>query len=127
MARIMIVDDEKLVRWSVSNGLRRDDHEVFCAENGEEAVEKAREIAFDVVITDFKMPGMNGAELLEHLKRLCPETKVMILTAYSAELNKRTAMELGACGYIEKPFVVDEIRNLVRVALSTHTGDQVIY
>ena len=117
MAKIMIVDDEKLVRWSVSNGLRRDSHEVFCAENGEKAMEKAKEVAFDLVITDFKMPGMNGAELLDQLKRLSPDTKVMILTAFSAELNEQTALELGACGYIEKPFVVDEIRELVHTVL----------
>ena len=80
MAKIMIVDDEKLVRWSISNGLRRDLHEVFCAENGEEAMEKAQEEAFDLVITDLKMPGMTGAELLGQLKRLSPDTKVMVLT-----------------------------------------------
>ena len=119
MARIMIVDDEKLVRWSVSNGLRRDSHEVFSVEDGEKAMEKAREMAFDLFITDFKMPGMNGAELLDQLKKLNPNTKIMILTAFSAELNKQTALELGACGYIEKPFVVSEIRDLVHKVLGT--------
>ena len=118
MAKIMIVDDEKLVRWSISNGLRRDLHEVFCAENGEEAMEKAQEEAFDLVITDLKMPGMTGAELLGQLKRLSPDTKVMVLTAFSSELDKETAVKLGACGYIEKPFVVDEIRNMVQSMLA---------
>ncbi len=118
MARIMVVDDERLVRWSISNGLKKDSHEVFCAEDGEEAVEKAKQNAFDLVITDFRMPGMNGAEVLEHLKQLSPETKVMILTSYSAELSKQRAMELGAWEYMEKPFVVDEIRDLVQTALS---------
>ncbi len=118
MARIMVVDDEKLVRWSISSGLERDHHEVFCAQSGEEAIEKAKEENFDLVITDFKMPGMNGAELLEQLKKLNPETKVVVLTAYSEELSMRRAMKLGACEYIEKPFVVDEIRELVKNALS---------
>ena len=53
------------------------------------------------------------------LERLSPETKVMILTAYSAELSRQKAIELGACRYIEKPFVVDEIRALVETMLST--------
>ena len=53
------------------------------------------------------------------LERLSPETKVMILTAYSAELSRQKAIELGACRYIEKPFVVDEIRTLVETMLST--------
>ena len=119
MANIMIVDDEKLVRWSVSNGLRKDDHEVFCANDAEQAIAKAKEATFDLVITDFRMPGMNGAELIRQLKRLSPETKVMILTAYSAELSRQKAIELGACEYIEKPFVVDEIRALVETMLST--------
>ena len=122
MARIMVVDDEKLVRWSISNGLRRDSHEVFCAQDGAEAVEKAKKVAFDLVITDFKMPGMNGAELLKQLKQLAPQTKVMMLTAYNAELNKQIAMELGACEYIQKPFIVDEIRNRVQAALSMDNG-----
>ena len=70
MPKIMIVDDERLVRWSISNGLRKDSHEVFCAQDGEEAVEQAKKITFDLVITDFKMPGMNGAEVLKQLKQL---------------------------------------------------------
>jgi CheY-like chemotaxis protein len=118
MASILIVDDEKLVRWSVSNGLRKDKHEVVCAQDGKQAVAKAKETAFDLVITDFKMPGMNGAELLTHLKRLNPAPKVMILTAYSAELSRQSAMDLGACEYIEKPFLVDEIRRIVQTLLS---------
>jgi len=118
MASILIVDDEKLVRWSVSNGLRKDNHEVVCAQDGEQAVAKAKETAFDLVITDFKMPGINGAELLKRLKRIDPAPKVMILTAYSAELSRQTAIDIGACEYIEKPFLVDEIRVLVQALLS---------
>lgn len=116
MAKIMIVDDERLVRWSISNILRKDSHEVFCAQNGEEALEKTTSISFDLVITDFKMPKMNGVELLEKLKQLSPATKVMILTAYSAELSKQKALELGACEYMEKPFMLDldRIRGLVQ-------------
>ena len=114
MAKIMIVDDERLVRWSISNGLRRDNHEVFCVQDAEQAVEKVKKNFFDLVITDFNMPGMNGAELLDHLKRLSPKTKIMMLTAYSAELSKQKAIELGACEYIEKPFMIDEIRSLVQ-------------
>ena len=118
MACILVVDDEKLVRWSISNGLRRDDHEVFCVANGEKAIEEAKSRSFDLVITDFKMPGMNGAELLTLLKRLDPCPKVLMLTAYSAQLSRQNAMEMGACEYIEKPFVVDEIRELVKKMLS---------
>lgn len=119
MARVMVVDDEKLVRWSISNGLRKDGHEVVCAQDGEEAVGKAKEFCFDVAITDLRMPGMHGTEVLEILKRLCPETKVMILTAYSGELSREAAIERGACEYMEKPFVVDEIRDTVRKVLLT--------
>jgi two-component system response regulator AtoC len=118
MACILVVDDEKLVRWSISKGLNRDSHEVVCAQDGEQAIAEAKETAFDLVITDFKMPGMNGAELLTHLKRLNPAPKVMILTAYSAELSRQSAMDLGACEYIEKPFLVDEIRRIVQTLLS---------
>ena len=119
MASIMIVDNEKLVRWSVSNALKRDRHEVFCAQNGEEAIEKAKKIFFDLVITDLKMPGINGTELLLQLKQLSPKTKTIILTTCRTEIVKQMSMNLGACGYIEKPFLVDEIRKLVQMILAT--------
>jgi two-component system, NtrC family, response regulator AtoC len=119
MASIMIVDNEKLVRWSVSKGLKRDRHEVFCAQNGEEAIEKAKKIFFDLVITDLKMPGINGTELLLQLKQLSPKTKTIILTTCSTEIVKQMTMNLGACGYIEKPFLVDEIRKFVQMILGT--------
>ena len=118
MASIMVVDDEKLVRWSVSNILKRDRHEVFCAQNGKEAIEKAKETFFDLVITDYNMPGINGLELLIQLKQLSPETKVVILTTYSAKVSERMTMDVGACGYIEKPFLVDEIRKVLQTVLS---------
>ena len=116
MARIMIVDDDMLVRWAISNGLKRDAHDVFCAQDGEEAVEKAQEITFDLVITDFEMPGMSGIEVLDRLHQLTPETKVMVLSA-CAGLNRRTLMEHGAHEYIGKPFMVDEIRDRVRMMI----------
>ncbi len=120
----MVVDDERLVRWSISNSLKRDSHDVFCAQDGEEAVEKTRKTDFDLVITDYKMPGMNGAELLQYLKQQNPKTKVMIVTAYSAELSRQAAMEMGAWEYIEKPFALDEIRHLVQAALAADNGAQ---
>lgn len=118
MAKIMVVDNEKLVRWSVSIGLKKDQHDVFCAKNGEEAIEKAKTAFFDLVITDLDMPNTNGTELLVQLKQLTPLTKIIVLTACNMNVSKQMTMDLGACGYIEKPFLLEDIRKLIQMILA---------
>ena len=116
----MVVDDERLVRWSISNGLKKDAHEVSTARDANEALQKAENQPFDVVIVDYRMPGMNGIELLQILKQRCPHTKVIMLTAYKRELDPQLIVDMGAWECLEKPFVVDEIRKIVNAALAAN-------
>lgn len=117
MNRILIVDDEKGMRDFLSIMLKKDGYEVVSAENGTEALSVVQREIFDLVISDVKMPDMNGIDLLRAIKELSPETVVIMITAYGTTESAVEAMKLGAYDYITKPFKVDEIRLVIQKAL----------
>ena len=86
----MIVDDEKLVTWSVGQALSDSGYKVELASSGEEAVAKASEIKFDLIVTDLKMDGISGVETVRQIKDMSPDTKAVIITAYGTELAAGT-------------------------------------
>ena len=108
--KILIVDDEKEISSICVATLKCKDHDVYSAENGQEAVSKITELKPDLLITDVKMPGMSGMELLKWTKKNSPETCVMLITGYSTVNDAVEAMRLGAIDYITKPFLADELR-----------------
>ncbi len=107
--RILVVDDEAAMRESLTDWLMEDDYEVSQASNGEDAISKAKEIGFDVVLLDLKMPGMNGLETMKRLKEVSPETEIVMMTAYATVDTAVQAMKVGAFDYMVKPFDPDEI------------------
>jgi len=114
MARILIVDDQEMMRDSLAATLVREGHEVIAA--GDAAAALARLGApgkFDLLITDLKMPKMTGIELLQEVKKLRPELPVVMMTAFATVATAVEAMKLGAYDYIQKPFDGDEIKLLV--------------
>jgi len=114
MARILIVDDQEMMRDSLAATLVREGHEVIAA--GDAAAALARLGApgkFDLLITDLKMPKMTGIELLQEVKKLRPELPVVVMTAFATVATAVEAMKLGAYDYIQKPFDGDEIKLLV--------------
>ncbi len=117
MARILIADDQEMMRDSLCATLVREGHEVVAASDGAGAVGKlsAGGVAgrFDLLITDLKMPRMTGTELLAEAKRLRPELPVVLMTAFATVATAVEAMKLGAYDYIQKPFDGDEIKLLV--------------
>ena len=117
MARVCVVDDAALMRDSLSAMLSREDHEVAVFADGRSAVEAARGCAFDVVVTDLKMPGMDGIGLLRALRSGGQETPVIVMTAYGTVPTAVEAMRLGAFDFIQKPFQGDEIVVLVERAI----------
>ena len=107
--KIMIVDDEKIVRESFLHWFEKTGHEVETAPSGHVALEKLEQRPFDLMFVDIKMPGMDGIELLEKVKSEYPDTAVVIITAYGSIESSVKAMKLGAADYLLKPFKPDQL------------------
>ncbi|RKY54063.1 MAG: sigma-54-dependent Fis family transcriptional regulator [Candidatus Neomarinimicrobiota bacterium] len=117
MADVLLVDDEKSVRSTLSLFLKKVGYQVVEASNGQEAIERLKTQFFDLVITDLKMKPVDGMEVLRIAKSLNPMTEVIVMTAYSTVESGVEAMKLGAYDYIQKPFDKDEFLILVAKAL----------
>ncbi|MEJ2183205.1 MAG: sigma-54 dependent transcriptional regulator [Nitrospirota bacterium] len=116
--RILIVDDERDICRALEFLLSREGYEVESAESGEEAMEKVRKKDFELVMTDLKMEGMDGIELLERVKDISPGAIVILMTAYATVENAVDAMKKGADDYITKPFNNDEVKHRIRKSLN---------
>lgn len=109
MNSILVVDDERSMREFISILLRKHGHSVEMADSGEAALEMVSEREYDLVLTDLKMPGAGGLEVLAEVKRREPSTQVILMTAYASTDTALRAMKEGARDYITKPFKVDEL------------------
>ena len=114
--RILIIDDEEIARKNLTHVLTKEAYSVSAASNGEEAL-KCLESEFDVVITDLKMPGIDGMEVLEKIKTKAPDTRVIMVTGYATVQSAVEAMHKGAFNYISKPFKLEEVRLTVKQAV----------
>jgi DNA-binding NtrC family response regulator len=114
---ILIVDDEVSVRTSLGGWFRRDGYEVATAENATAALHLLRDRAFDVVLLDIKMPGMDGMDLQEHIHRIDPRIAVVMITAFASVETAVRALKQGAFDYVTKPIDPDELSHLVRRAM----------
>lgn len=119
--RILVIDDEVLLRNFLAETLRRKNYDVQTAESGEGGIAKFKEQGFDLVITDMKMPDMTGIDVLKTVKALAPQTVVIVITAYGSVENAVEAMRLGAFNYLIKPFTPDTIEALIEKA-KEHIG-----
>jgi DNA-binding NtrC family response regulator len=114
MARILIVDDQEMMRDSLAATLAREGHEVVASGDGPAAIARLSAGArIDLLISDLKMPKMTGIELLAEARRLRPDMPVVLMTAFATIATAVEAMKLGAYDYIQKPFDGDEIKLLV--------------
>ncbi len=118
--RILIVDDEETLTFSLYQSfiISKENYEVVTASSGNEAWEKFSENPFDVVVTDITMPGISGIELLKRIKESRPQTHVIIMTAYGSDEKKEEAVLSGAFRYVEKPFEIRRMKELIASALS---------
>ncbi|MHB8900636.1 MAG: sigma-54-dependent transcriptional regulator [Thermoguttaceae bacterium] len=114
---LLIVDDEFSVRDSLYHWFRKDGYAVAAAENASEALRILQESRYDVILLDIKMPGMDGMELLDHIRRIDPETAVIMLTAFAAVDTAVRALKQGAFDYVTKPIDPDELSHLVLRAM----------
>ena len=114
---ILVVEDEKVQRESISGFLGKQGYEVLQSSLPVDALAVARERAVDLVLTDFKMPGMSGVELLDALKKMNPGIEVIIMTAYGSVESATEAMKLGAVDYITKPIDLRQLQLMIRNTL----------
>ncbi len=117
MFTILIVDDERIQRESLSGFLKKKNYTVLEARNFEEAYQLVKEKTIDLVLTDVKMSGRSGYELLKAVKELNPEIIVIIMTAYGSVDEAVAAMKNGAYDYLTKPLDLDEVELLIHRAL----------
>ncbi len=113
---ILIVDDEASVRDSLYNWFKEDGYIVECAENAKEALSIIESRNFDIILADFKMPGMDGLEMQRRIKAIDKEAIVIIMTAFASVDSAVRALKDGAYDYITKPFDPDDLSHLIRNA-----------
>lgn len=113
MAKILVVDDQEMMRDSLAATLAREGHEVIAAGDGQAAVSRLVASRFDLLISDLKMPKLSGIELLAEARKVRPEMPVVLMTAFATVSTAVEAMKLGAYDYIQKPFDGEEIKLLV--------------
>jgi len=111
---IMVVDDEEIVRESLTSWLEEDGYHVECAESGKKALERLPERNWDLMLVDLKMPGMDGIQLMDEVRKTVPDMLVIIMTAFATVDTAVKAMKKGAYDYFVKPFNPDDISLTIR-------------
>jgi two-component system, NtrC family, response regulator AtoC len=118
-SKLLVVDDEHLIRWSLEQNLTKQGYDVVTAASGEDALRLVREEQPDLVLLDIQLPGISGIDVLEKIKDHDDDIIVIMVTANSGLENAVNAMRLGAYDYVSKPFNLDELSIVVRKALDT--------
>ncbi|MDD8031673.1 MAG: sigma-54 dependent transcriptional regulator [Acidobacteriota bacterium] len=116
-ALIHLIDDEPIIHDVLGQLLEAEGYEVEISSSGEEALKKFEEQKFDLILLDLLMPGMDGLEVLKEIKKIDPETLVIIITAYASVESALSAIKMGAYDYIQKPFKNDELLMTINRAL----------
>lgn len=126
LKKVLIVDDEETLTWSMAKSLSkdRDKYEVIIANSGKEALNLLKSNKIDLVISDIRMPDINGLDLLVKIKKENPEIKVIIMTAYGSSDVQREASRRGSLFYVEKPFEISDIRKIIVDLIGKKKGFQ---
>jgi DNA-binding NtrC family response regulator len=117
---ILVVDDEEIVRDSLSSWLEEDGYHVEAVESGKKALERLPAKVWDLLLVDLKMPGMDGIQLMEEVRKTHPDMLVIIMTAYATVDTAVKAMKKGAYDYFVKPFNPDDISLTIRKIVDHH-------
>ena len=116
MARVLVVDDEKLIVKGIRFSLEQDGYEVDCAYDGDEAIERAKEREYDVVLLDVMLPGHDGFEVCQTIREFS-EMPIIMLTAKGDDMDKILGLEYGADDYITKPFNILEVKARIKTII----------
>ncbi|MDY6863796.1 MAG: response regulator, partial [Thermodesulfobacteriota bacterium] len=115
---ILVVDDELSMRELLEIILTKEGYHVTTASNGKEALGLCKQNAFDIILTDIRMPKVDGFGILSQVKEISPESDVIMITAYGSMESAMESMKSGAQDYITKPFDVEEIKRAIKNALN---------
>ena len=116
--RILIVDDDEVVRRSYQRSLQSVSRNVEAASDGEEALQTMEQYPFDVVLLDLRMPGQDGLSVLRTIKQKWPESEVVIITGYATVASAKEAVRLGAYDYVAKPVGPQDVITVTDAAIS---------
>jgi len=111
--KVLLIEDEKITRISLTDTLKKEGYYVKSCETGVEGLEQFRQGTFDVVITDLRLPTMNGLDILREVKKQSPNTSIIIITAYASVETAVEALKLGAYDYLTKPFSPDKLLSML--------------
>jgi DNA-binding NtrC family response regulator len=120
----LVVDDEKNIRLTFSETLAQMGFDTRTASNGAEALAKLQEAEFALALMDLRMPGMDGIEVLRHIREKCPKVRVIMITAYGTIESAVEAMKLGAVDFIQKPCTPEMIRAMVSKVMEREAIDE---
>jgi len=109
--KILIIDDDIMISEALQVSLESDGHEVICCDDGMTAIELSRGKSFQIIITDYNMPGMNGPQIVSILRRRFVHSFII---GYSGEMKEKDFLEVGADYFLKKPFDYSEIKSLIR-------------
>ena len=119
MVRILIIEDDEEMRSLLKDFLAEEGVEVDSVENGSEAFRKLVRETFDLVITDIRMPGLTGLDILPGIKKLQPEVSIIVITAFGNEEVRLKSLNRGATAYLEKPIRTNRLKILIQEIVST--------
>jgi two-component system KDP operon response regulator KdpE len=122
--KLLIVDDEPSIRWALHQTLQTMGFEVSEATSGEEAIALVRTVRYDAVLLDIQMPGMNGVQACQEIRKLLPMLGILMVTVRDTEENKIEALDAGADDYVTKPFNVRELAARIRAAIRRYHAPQ---
>ena len=114
---VLFVDDNPVILKAVQIPFANESYKIFVAESGEQGLVVAEKERPDVIVSDLRMPGMNGIEALYEIKRVAPKSKIIMITAFATIENAVNAIKRGASEFITKPFKIDELLVLVKQVL----------
>ena len=123
-SKVWIVDDDKSIRWVLEKALSRENVDITSFSQPDQVLARIQHETPDVVISDIRMPGMDGITLLEKIKQHAPDLPVIIMTAYSDLDRAVSAFREGAFEYLSKPFDVDEVVSLVKRAVRENSQEK---